>query len=63
MKAERFGATPEFEHFKNVMRGVLAVPKERMEELLKEARDESPRKGDPNAPGRKRVNARPAKKR
>jgi hypothetical protein len=57
----RFEATPEFERFRNVMRGVLAVPKERMDELLREARDESPRKNNPSAPGRKKVMRSPRK--
>lgn len=57
MKAAPFDATPEFEHFKEVMRGVLAVPKKRLDELVRESKDESPRKGNPHAPGRKRQKA------
>jgi len=41
MKEPAFDKTPEFEHFKEVMRGVLAVPKKRLDELLQEARVES----------------------
>jgi hypothetical protein len=39
MKEEpAFDKTPEFEHFKTVMRGVLSVPKERMNELVRQAK-------------------------
>jgi hypothetical protein len=55
MKERAFDSTPEFQHFKNVMRGVLAVPKARLDELVKEAEQASPRKGNPHAPGRKSV--------
>ena len=33
MKEQSFDSTPEFQNFKKVMRGVLAVPKERLDEL------------------------------
>jgi hypothetical protein len=36
------------------MRGVLAVPKARLDELVREAKEESPRHGDPHAPGQKK---------
>jgi hypothetical protein len=55
MKAARFDSTPEFQHFKDVMRGVLTVPKKRLDELVREAKDNSPRNGDPHAPGQKRA--------
>jgi hypothetical protein len=55
MKADPFNSTPEFRHFTDVMRGVLAVPKKRLDELVREAKENSPRKGDPHAPGQKRV--------
>jgi hypothetical protein len=55
MKEPAFDSTPEFQHFKDVMRGVLAVPKQRLDELVREAKENSPRNGDPNAPGQKRV--------
>jgi len=58
MKARSFDSTPEFQQFKEVMRGVLAVPKERLDALVQAAKEESPRKGDPNAPGKKRVRKR-----
>jgi hypothetical protein len=58
MKAERFEATPEFKHFKDVMRHVLAIPKERLDKLVRESKEASPRNGDPLSPGRKRVRRR-----
>ncbi|HTU46667.1 MAG TPA: hypothetical protein VMF91_16490 [Bryobacteraceae bacterium] len=54
MKEPSFDSTPEFEQFKNVMRRVIAVPKERLDELVEQAKRESPRNGNPSAPGRKR---------
>jgi hypothetical protein len=36
------------------MRKLIAVPKAELDELVKASKDESPRKGNPNAPGRKR---------
>jgi hypothetical protein len=53
MKDESFVSTPEFQRFTEVMRGVLAVPKKRLDELVAEARNNSPRNGKNNAPGRK----------
>ena len=53
MKPASFDQTPEFQHFRGVMRGVLTVPKERVDELVREAHDASPRKDNPDAPGRK----------
>jgi hypothetical protein len=56
MKAIPFDSTPEFQHFKDVMRGVLAVPKARLDALVEAAKEESPRKNNPHAAGRKRTN-------
>jgi|SRR5580704_4544606 hypothetical protein len=53
MKSPLFSATPEFRHFKNVMRRLLAVPKSELDQLVSESNEHSPRKGNPNAPGRK----------
>jgi hypothetical protein len=53
MKAVPFDSTPEFKRFKEVMRGILAVPKKRLDELVQEARENSPRNGDPHSPGQK----------
>ena len=54
MKEPAFDSTPEFQHFKEVMRGVLSVPKGRLDELVERAKRESSRVGNPNAPGKKR---------
>ena len=40
------------------MRGVLAVPKKRLNELVETAKEESPRKDNPHAAGRKRIKRR-----
>jgi hypothetical protein len=53
MKESSFDATPEFQYFTEAMRGVMSVSKERIDELVVEARENSPRKGKKNAPGRK----------
>jgi hypothetical protein len=58
MKVPSFDSTPEFRHFKDVMRGVLAVPKKRLDELVAKAKEESSRNGDPHAPGQKRAKRR-----
>ncbi|MGB6944192.1 MAG: hypothetical protein WBE37_17460 [Bryobacteraceae bacterium] len=55
MKEPAFDATPEFQHFKEVMRSVLKVPKERLDDLVQQAKKESPRNGDAESPGRKRA--------
>jgi hypothetical protein len=53
MKEPSFDSTPEFRHFKEVMRGVLTVPKKRLDELVREAKENSPRNGDLHAPGQR----------
>jgi hypothetical protein len=58
MKEPTFDATPEFRHFKEVMRGVISVPKARLDELVEKAKKESPRNGDLHAPGKKRAKFR-----
>jgi hypothetical protein len=58
MKAIPFDSTLEFKHFKTVMRGVLSVPKTRLDELVREMSEQSARKGNPHAPGRKRKSKR-----
>jgi hypothetical protein len=55
MKAVPFDSTPEFKHFTEVMRGILAVPKKRLDALVAKAKEESPRNGDPHAPGQRRI--------
>jgi hypothetical protein len=54
MKEPSFEATPEFQHFKEVMRGVLKVPKARLDELIRGARTQSTRTDNPSATGKKR---------
>jgi hypothetical protein len=54
MNAEQFRATPEFAHFKGVMRKLLAVPKEELDRRVREAKSASERVENPNAPGRKK---------
>ena len=51
---DRFEASPEFSRFKDGMRALLAVPKSKLDELVKEAKEKSPRTGNPKAPGKKR---------
>ena len=46
-------AAGEFQHFKDVMRGVLAVPKKRPDELVQKAKEDSPRNRNPHAPRQK----------
>lgn len=56
MKSDHpFTKIPEFEQFKEVMRGILAVPKERLDELVQQAKKESPRINDSHSPGRKAI--------
>jgi hypothetical protein len=55
MKPASFDSTPEFQHFKNVMRALVKVPKAELDAMVKTAKEESPRNDNPNAPGRKRA--------
>ena len=50
-----FESRPQFQHFREVMQKIITVPKTELDRLVKEAADTSPRKGNPHAPGRKRV--------
>jgi hypothetical protein len=50
----RFEATPEFEEFKAGMKRLLAVPKAVVDARVKAAKKDSPRTGNPLAPGRKK---------
>ncbi len=49
----RFEATPEFAEFKESMKKLLAVPKAVLDARVRAAKEASPRKGNPEAPGRK----------
>jgi hypothetical protein len=53
LTAEEFEAQPELQHFKTVMRRLLAVPKTALDRKVRRAQKHSPRAGNPNAPGRK----------
>ena len=55
MKDAPFDSTPEFGQFKEQMRKLIAAPRARVDELVQHAKENSPRKNDPNAPGRKRT--------
>ena len=55
MKESAFDEKPEFRHFKETMRKVLAVSKKRLDELVQEAKEKSVRNGNPHAPGQKRA--------
>ena len=50
-----FDSTPQFAYFKEQMRKLLTVPKTRLDELVQQAKDSSPRKNNLLAPGRKRA--------
>jgi hypothetical protein len=62
MKEPAFDSTPEFQHFTKVMRGVLSVPKKRLDELVADAKETSPRNGNQSAPGRKAATRRRRKR-
>lgn len=57
MTAGRFERTPEFDRLKRVMRQLLRVPKSELDERVRQAKEVSPRTGNPNAPGRKKLAA------
>jgi hypothetical protein len=59
--APSFDTTPQFEHFRNVMRKLIAVPKAEVDELVLASKESSPRKNNPHAPGRKRAKQRSKK--
>lgn len=54
MRPAPFSSTPEFKHFKDVMRKLVQVPKAEVDEMVKKASESSPRKNNPDAAGRKR---------
>ncbi len=58
MEPPSFDSTPAFAHFTEQMRKLIAVPKARVDELVREAKESSPRKNNPHAPGRKRSKRR-----
>jgi len=50
---DRFEATREFAEFKRGMKKLLRVSKAELDEAVRMAKIESPRRDDPMAPGRK----------
>jgi len=48
-----FASTPAFRNFKDVMRRLIQVPKAEVDALVAQAKENSPRNSNPNAPGRK----------
>jgi hypothetical protein len=56
LTAEEFEAQLEFQHFKTVMKRLIAVPKAALDRKVRRAKKRSPRAGNPNAPGRKARN-------
>ena len=52
---EQFRGTPEFRKFTGIMRRLLKVPKADLDVMVKVSKERSPRVGNPNAPGRKRL--------
>jgi len=63
MKSAPFESTPEFAHFKSVMSKLIRVPKDELDALVQASKDSSPRKSNPDSPGRKpNKRRRPARK-
>jgi hypothetical protein len=54
MTSEQFEASPEFRKFKSAMQKILKVSKRELDRRVQDAKETSPRFGNPNAPGRKR---------
>jgi hypothetical protein len=53
--ASPFESKPEFQHFREVMKRVIKVPKAEINRRLKASSDASSRKDNPSSPGRKRT--------
>jgi hypothetical protein len=49
-----FESTPEFQHFREVMKRIVSVPKAELDRRLEASKQASPRKDNPASPGRKR---------
>jgi hypothetical protein len=58
MESASFDATPEFARFGEGVRKLLTFPKARLDQLVKDAANASPRKADSNSAGRKPVKKR-----
>ena len=50
-----FESTPKFQHFREVMKRVIAVPKAEIDRRLKASSEASPWKDNPGSAGRKRT--------
>ncbi len=61
MKPASFDSTPEFALFTKQMKKLIAVPKARIDELVREAKESSTRKSNPLAPGRKKAIKKPSR--
>lgn len=55
LTAEQFEASLEFRDFKGIMRRLLTVPKAALDRKVRKAKEKSPRAGNPNAPGRRKL--------
>jgi hypothetical protein len=51
---EAFVASPEFRRFRSGMKKLLKFPKSELDHRVRTAKAQSPRAGNPNAPGRKK---------
>jgi hypothetical protein len=58
LTSDRFKASPEFKRFKGIIRRLLKVPKSELDERVRVAKETSPRAGNPNAAGRKKLRDR-----
>jgi hypothetical protein len=56
MPHEQFRASPEFRRFRNGMTKLLRMTKTQLDARVEQAKADSPRLADPNAPGRKKRN-------
>ena len=53
LTADQFKASPEFAKFTKIMKRLLKVNKSELDHRVRTAKENSPRAGNPNAPGRK----------
>jgi hypothetical protein len=49
-----FKDSPEFANFTGIMKRLLSVPKSELDDMVRAAKEASPRAGNPKAAGRKR---------
>lgn len=55
MKSEPFESTPEFAAFDAAMRKIIKVSKPELDKRVAAAKEASPRKNNPKAPGQKKA--------